>query len=227
MKESACIDFALQPGLAQLNHASFGLPSRRVMAAAEHERYRIESDPTVNLGSELTNKLRYRAVRAAEMLGLESTRVTLCANATSGAAAVISSLPLAEGDTVVVLDAEYSSIIRAWEVACERVSAHLLKVPVSLPLQSSDQLVAVLNSAVSGSVTYVQVSAISSSAALRLPVEDIAQWVHDRGGRLVLDAAHAPGHIPVAPDACGAVAMFGTLHKWLPTLRPWPGSRPC
>lgn len=220
MKESAYIDFALEPGVVQLNHASYGLTSRRVMTAAEHERCRIESDPTVNLGSELTDQLRYRAARAAEMLGLAADQVTLCTNATSGAAAVIGSLSLAEGDTVVVLDAEYSSVTRAWEVACERVSANLLKVPVPLPLQSSEQLIAVLNSAVPGPVTYVQVSAVSSSAALRLPVEDIAQWAHDRGGRLVLDAAHVPGHIPVAPYGCGAIAMFGTLHKWVPTLRP-------
>ncbi|MCX0271682.1 aminotransferase class V-fold PLP-dependent enzyme [Nocardia zapadnayensis] len=220
MKKSAYTDFALEPGLVQLNHASYGLTSRHVMNMAESERYRIESDPTLHLGSELTDGLRSRTSRTAEMLGLEVSRTTFCTNATSGAAAVIGSLPLAAGDTVVVLDAEYSSIIRAWATACERVSAHLLEVPVPLPLQSSDQLLTVLNSAVPGSVTYMQLSVISSSAALRLPIEDIARWVRDRGGRLILDVAHAPGHIPVAPDAWGAAAMFGTLHKWLPTLRP-------
>ncbi|PPJ35958.1 hypothetical protein C5E45_22940 [Nocardia nova] len=203
----------------QLNHASYGLTSRRVMRAADEARKRIEADPTVRLGAELFELLRDRTSRVAEAFGLEPSQTTFCANATSGAAAVISSLPLSAGDTVVVLDTEYSSIIRAWEVAAARVSSKVVFVPVTLPFHSAEHLLTALDAAVPGAVAYLQMSLVSSSAAVRLPVQAVAAWVRQRGGRLILDAAHGPGHVPVCPSEWGAAAMFGTLHKWLPSLR--------
>ncbi|MDR7166502.1 isopenicillin-N epimerase [Nocardia kruczakiae] len=219
MKAAAYEDFALAPGLVQLNHASYGLTSRRVMGAAEEARNRIEADPTFQLGGELTELLQDRTFHVAGAFGLEPRQTTLCANATSGAAAVINSLPLTAGDTVVVLDTEYSSIIRAWELASARAEANFVVVPVTLPFHAAEHLLVALDAAVPGAVTYLQMSLVSSSAAVRLPVHEIAEWVHHRGGRLILDAAHGPGHVPVTPSAWGAAAMFGTLHKWLPALR--------
>lgn len=219
MKTAAFEEFALAPDLIQLNHASYGLASRQVMRAAEQVRNDIESDPTVRLGDELTSRLRDRTSSAAKAFGLAPRQTTFCANATSGAAAVINSLPLTADDTVVVLDTEYSSIIRAWEVAAARVGAELVVVPVPLPFPGTDDLLAGLDAAAPDAVSYLQMSLVTSSAALRLPVAEIAEWVRTRGGRLVIDAAHGPGHIPVSPSEWGAAAMFGTIHKWLPVLR--------
>jgi len=219
VKAVAVEDFALEADLIQLNHASYGLASRQVMRAAEQARHAIESDPTVRLGDGLTDRLRDGTSRVAKTFGLEPRQTTFCANATSGAAAVINSLPLTASDTVVVLDAEYSSIIRAWEVASARVGANLVVVPVPLPFQGVDHLLAALDTATPPAISYLQMSLVTSSAALRLPVARIAEWVQNRGGRLILDAAHGPGHIPVTPSEWGAAAMFGTLHKWLPALR--------
>ncbi|WP_433524038.1 aminotransferase class V-fold PLP-dependent enzyme [Nocardia pseudovaccinii] len=220
MKPAAQEEFALAPGLIQLNHASYGLTSRRVMTEAERIRAHIESDPTRHLGAELTERLRAQTSLVATTFALEPDRTTLCTNATSGAAAIIESLPLADGDTVVVLDTEYSSIQRGWELACAKTGVRLVIVPVSLPFHGPQQLLDELTARVPGSVTYLQMSLISSSAAIGLPVADIAQWVKHRGGQLIIDAAHGPGHIPMAPTQWGVTAMFGTLHKWLPTLRP-------
>ncbi|MFF0490389.1 aminotransferase class V-fold PLP-dependent enzyme [Nocardia sp. NPDC004068] len=219
MKDLAYENFPFAPGVVQLNHASYGVTSRRVMCAAESARDRIEADPNIRLGAELVDLLRDRTARVAEAFALEPERITFCANATSAAAAVIASLPLTGADTVVVLDTEYSSIIRAWELAAARASANLVVVPVSLPFHSAEQLLDALDTAVPGSVRYLQMSLVSSSAAIRMPVERVAEWVRDRGGRLIVDAAHGPGHVPMTPSTWGAAAMFGTLHKWLPALR--------
>jgi isopenicillin-N epimerase len=63
-------------------------------------------------------------------------------------------------------------------------------------------------------------SLISSSSAVCFPVKTVAEWTHERGGRLILDAAHGPGHVPLDPEGWGVDAMFGTIHKWYPTMRP-------
>ncbi|MGK8523583.1 aminotransferase class V-fold PLP-dependent enzyme [Nocardia asteroides] len=191
-----------------------------MLAAGERLRAQLESDPTRHLGAELTGRLETQSALAARALGLDADRTALCANATSGAAAIIASLPLSSADTVVTLDTEYSSIQRAWQIACARAAARLITIPVALPFHSPDQLLADLDASVPNEVTYLQASLISSSAAIQFPVTVLADWVRGRGGELILDAAHGPGHIPLTPTEWNAAAVFGTLHKWLPTLRP-------
>lgn len=220
VKPSAQDDFLLASGLVLLNHASYGIASRRVLSAAEEIRHQIESDPTRCLGAELTEQLRERTDLLASALGLQPASVTLCTNATSGAAAIIDSAPLAEGSTVIVLNTEYSSIVRAWERACERSEARLIRVPVRLPFDDPDQLTAQLEAVVPGEVAYLQMSLVSSSSAIHFPVTELAAWTHEHNGLLVLDAAHGPGHVALDPAVWGADAAFGTVHKWFPTLRP-------
>ncbi|MFD4460121.1 aminotransferase class V-fold PLP-dependent enzyme [Nocardia sp. NPDC058480] len=220
MNLAAVEDFPLRAGLTQFNHASYGLSSLRVIAEGERLRRQIESDPNLHLGAELTQRLTAQSASVAEVLGLDSARMTLCANATSAAAAIIASVPLGASSTVVVLDVEYSSIRRAWEVACAKAGARLITVSVPIPLESTTALLARLDRQVPGPVDYLQVSAITSSTAIQMPIPALSVWVEQRGGHLILDAAHVPGHLPLPPGLWGAAAVFGTLHKWFPTLRP-------
>ncbi|MFD3705795.1 aminotransferase class V-fold PLP-dependent enzyme [Nocardia sp. NPDC058658] len=220
MKPGAVVDFALRADLTQFNHASYGLSSRRVIAEGDRLRQQIESDPTAHLGYELTGRLAEQTISAARALGVDGARMTLCTNATSAAASTIASVPLNRDSTVVVLDIEYSSIRRAWEIACSKAGARLVSVAVPVPLESSTALLAALDEQVPGQVDYLQVSAVTSSTAIRMPLAALGEWVEQRGGRMIVDAAHGPGHIPLSPEIWGASVVFGTLHKWFPTLRP-------
>ncbi|OLT11415.1 hypothetical protein BJF79_24105 [Actinomadura sp. CNU-125] len=219
MRTDVAGDFPLDPALVMLNHASYGVPTRRTLDEAGALRAEIEADSNERLGAELTTRLREQSALVARTLGLSPGSTTLCTNATSGAAAVIEAVDLSPGATVAVLDSEYSSICRAWEHRCARAGASFVRVPVPLPLRDTGDLLARLAAAVPGDVAFVQVSLVSSSAALALPVAAVSEWTRRRGGRLIVDAAHGPGHVPVVPVE-GVDAMFGTLHKWFPTMRP-------
>ncbi|MFC3960662.1 aminotransferase class V-fold PLP-dependent enzyme [Nocardia jiangsuensis] len=220
MNLTAIEEFPLRTGLTQFNHASYGLSSLRTIAEGERLRRRIESDPTRHLGAELTEQLTAQTELVAQVLDLEPARLTLCANATSAAAAITASVPLSPDSTVVVLDVEYASIRRAWEVACAKAGARLTTATILTPVESAADVVAALDRQIAGPVDYLQVSVITSSTAIHLPIPALSEWAVQRGGQLVLDAAHAPGHLPLPADMWGAMAAFGTLHKWFPTLRP-------
>lgn len=221
MRAERLRDFPLDPGVVMLNHASYGVTTHESMAGAERLRRGIEADPLRMLGTdELTPRLRAQADALAAAESLDPSLTTLCANATSGAAAVIDSVRPRPGAAVVVLDTEYSSVQRAWEVKCERAGAPVIRVPVPVPLDGVSELVGALDAAVPGEVAYLQLSLVSSSAAIHFPVAEISAWAGERGGRVVLDAAHGPGHVPLEPEAWNVAAMFGTVHKWYPTLRP-------
>lgn len=219
MRQSWRERFPLSPELVMLNHASYGLAPLDMLEHCAALRRTLESDPNIALGDALQAQFLSITEGVATELGLpDPACCALTTSATAGAAAVQRSLPLGEGDTVVVLDCEYSSVIRGWQRRCEETGARLRIVSVPLPLRDEAELLDHLSRTVDGGVTIFQFSAITSSAALLMPVNALAAWGHDRGATVVVDAAHAPFHIDVGawPDVD---VVFGTLHKWLPVPR--------
>jgi isopenicillin-N epimerase len=203
-----------------LNHASFGLCTRRVLEEAARLRRDLESDPIRHLGPGLLDRLQAVTRQLAATFGLPRDATTMTANATTGASALMRSLPLEADDTVAVLASEYSSVQRGWQLRCREAGARFRLVAMPGPLESADELVAELDAQIKGRVTVVQLSLVSSTAALLLPVRELSEWGHSRGALVVLDAAHGPGHVPLSVDDWKVDAVYGTLHKWLPTPRP-------
>jgi selenocysteine lyase/cysteine desulfurase len=210
--------FPINRDLVMFNHASYGLATTALLAQAEHIRRDLESDPNVNLGEPLQERLEEVLVALSAELGIDPGLSALTTSATSGAAALQRSVPLAAGDVVIALDCEYSSVLRGWERRCAEVGADLRIVSVKLPFQGVDELLREMTVSAGDRVAILQFSAISSSAALQLPVSRLAAWGHERGATVVVDAAHAPGHVDIGSWE-GVDAAFGTIHKWFPVPR--------
>jgi isopenicillin-N epimerase len=221
MRADEVARFPISPELVMLNHASFGLMTRRMMALADRTRAELEADSLALVDVDALVPRFQRAAGAVEhRLGLKAGSVALTQNATSGGAALMRSLPLEAGDQVVVLSTEYDSVVRGWQVRCQEAGAHFVRCVVPIPVTSATQLLDALHAQVHGRVRIAQLSLVSSSTAMRFPVAELAAWFEERGAQVLLDVAHGPGHVPLAPEAWGVAAMFGTLHKWFPTPRP-------
>lgn len=213
--------FPISPELVMLNHASFGLMTNEVMALAQRTRAELEADSLALVDPEaIVPRLREVASLVEDHLELEAGSVALTQNATSGSAALMRSLPLREGDQVVVLATEYDSIVRGWRARCDEMGATFVLLGVPLPVASPDQLLDALEREVRGAVAIAQFSLVTSSTAITLPMRELASWFKGRGAVVVADVAHGPGHVGIEPAAWGLSAMFGTLHKWYPTPRP-------
>jgi isopenicillin-N epimerase len=211
--------FPLRSELVMFNHASYGLPTRDLLERSEAVRRDLESDPNVNLGDRLLEQLDEVLVRLCAELDLDADHTALTTSAAAGAAALQRSVPLGRGDLVVTLDCEYSSVLRGWQRRCAEVGAELLIIPVDLPLLDAEALLARMTTMAAGRpVAVLAFSAISSSAALRLPVDPLAAWGHERGATVIVDAAHAPGQLDLG-DFASADALFASVHKWLPVPR--------
>jgi isopenicillin-N epimerase len=201
-----------------LNHASFGLATSSLLERAEDYRRAIEAEPVAMLTDDLDVGHPEAVAETAGWLGLDRARTALTMNATSGAAAVTQSLPVGPADHVVILRAEYPSVLRGWERRCAETGATLHVVDVPVPVETVADVIARLDDVPADQVAVLQFSGIASSTAMRLPVADVVAWGRARGAHVVLDGAHMPGHVPLAEWAL-ADAAFGTLHKWLPVPR--------
>lgn len=204
--------FALAPEVDLLNHGSFGACPREVLAAQRRERDAMEAHP-IRYMEQVGARLRAVAGQLGRRVGARADDLVFVDNATSGVNTVLRSLVLRPGDRLVTTTHVYGAVRNALHHVAQRSGATVVEVPVPFPLDDPQQVVAALRPHLAGARLAV-VDAITSPTGLVLPVAGLVAACRDAGVPVLVDAAHAPGHVPLDLEALGADWVTGNLHKW-------------
>ncbi len=207
--------FSLDPNIHFLNHGSFGACPIPVFDAYQNWQRRLERQPVLFLGREHDALLKESRIALGAYLNADADDLVYIPNATHGVNIVARSLNLQSGDEILTTDHEYGACDFTWEFVCAKAGAKYIHQPIPLPLKDKDEIVAQLWQGVTERTKVIYLSHITSPTALRLPVEQICQRARARGILTVVDAAHAPGQIPVDLQALNADFSTGNCHKWL------------
>lgn len=209
--------WTLDPEITFLNHGSFGAAPRPVLDEQRRLRDALEREPMRFLAPEreLEPKLDAVRERLAALLGCAAPDLAFVRNATDGCNAVLNSFPFAEGDEVVVTDHGYRACTNAAVHAAERAGARVRVARIPFPLEAPEQALAAIAAACTDWTRLILVDHVTSPTALVLPIAEIVARAHAHGIRVLVDAAHAPGMLPVDLTALGADYTTGNLHKWL------------
>lgn len=206
--------FLLDPGIAFLNHGSYGACPRPVLDAWQGWQRELERNPVEFLGRRSAALLRAARERLATELGAAADDLVFVPNATTGVNTIAQSWPLAPGDEVLATDHEYGACEAAWQFVCRARGAVYRRAAVPLPFDPATFASRLLGAA--GERTrLIYVSHLTSTTALIFPLAELVTAAHARGIAVVVDGAHAPGQLPLALDALGADAYTGNLHKWV------------
>ena len=207
--------FLLDPGLIFLNHGSYGATPRQVFDIYQGWQRRLEQDPVQFINEELTPRLGEARAALGRYLNADADDMVYIPNATFGLNVVAHSLPLKRGDEVVSTDHEYGSVNNIWADVCRRREACYLRRGIAFPAPSAEAMLEQLWDAVTPRTRAILISHITSSTALRLPVEQLCRRARAAGIVTIVDGAHAPGQIPVDLTAMDADFYVGNCHKWL------------
>ena len=94
MIEQLSRQFAFDPAVVQLNHASFGAPTQAALTWHDAVRRQAEADTETSLGAGLRADLRRVRGVVAGLIGAEPTDVAVVAGSTEASGALSTSLPL-------------------------------------------------------------------------------------------------------------------------------------
>jgi isopenicillin-N epimerase len=206
--------FSLDPAVAHLNHGSFGAVPIGVQRAQQRLRDEAEANPMRYFTQGLWDRIAHTRRHIAAFLGADPDGTALVGNATIGISIVLNSLRLEPDDEIVLTDHGYSTVALAVQRACRRAGARPRLVALPL-VPGEDETVAAIRAAVRpGRTRLVMIDQVSSSTAALLPVAAIAVALRAYHVPVLVDAAHAPGMVPVQVDAIGADFWVGNLHKW-------------
>ncbi len=207
-------EFLLDPSIAFLNHGSFGACPRPVMVARAALLEELEREP-VQFFEGLDARLDEVRAVMGPLLGADPRGLAFVPNATAGVNAVLRSLPLREGDELLVTDHEYQACRNALDYVARERGARVVVVPIPFPLASGALVVERLVAAVTPRTRLALVDHVTSPTGLVLPIADIVRELEGRGVRVLVDGAHAPGMVPLSLDSLGASYFTGNFHKWL------------
>ena len=206
----------LDPAITFLNHGSFGAAPRPVLAEQQQWRDLLERNPVRFFQEEYRPALDASRAALAAFVGADPAGLAFVPNATTGVNAVLRSLEprLLPGDEIVVTNHAYNACRNAAEVAAGHSGAAVVVADVPFPLASADEVLDPVLAVVTARTRLVMIDHVTSPTGLVWPVDRIVAALEPDVPVLV-DAAHAPGMVPMALDRTGAAFTAGNCHKWL------------
>jgi len=207
--------FTLDPAVAHLNHGSYGAVPLPVQDAQQALRAEQERDPD-GFFADLPARIARARTAVAAALGGHPDRLALLTNVTEGVAVVLESVPLRAGDEILVTDHGYGAVTRAAERRALECGARLRTVRLPLELPDPAAVAERVLAAVGERTRVAVLDLVTSPTAREIAAPPLLRALRERGVTTVVDAAHAPGMLPVdlGGAAGGADFWVGNLHKW-------------
>jgi isopenicillin-N epimerase len=203
----------LDPEVAHCNHGSFGALPVQVLAAQDQFRRRMAANPMRWFDREMPGLLTEAKAEVARFIGASPEDVGFVSNVSAGVSAVVQSLALSPDSEVLSTNHAYGAVSSALDRLCSRTGA--ARVVAEVPISSTDEeILAIFAEHCSERTALAVIDQVTSPTARRFPVEAMAALAHRAGAAVMVDAAHAPGMLPLEVPKIGADFWVGNLHKW-------------
>ncbi|MXZ70624.1 MAG: aminotransferase class V-fold PLP-dependent enzyme [Acidobacteria bacterium] len=208
--------FSLPPESHYLNCAFMAPASKRVAAAGRQALERIEAPARLGIADFFEPSSRVRRLFAQIIGASDPDRVAIIPSVSYAMATIAHNTPLAPGQTVVVVEEQFPSVVYTWRRACSEAGATLRTVaaPETVGSRAEAWNTALLD-AIDERTAVVAIPELHWTDGARFDLAAVGARARAVGARLVIDGTQSVGALPldvgrIRPDA---VACAG--YKWL------------
>lgn len=207
--------FLLKKDLTFLNFGSFGACPQPIFDTYQNFQRELESDPVDFITAKTPLYLKASRQALGQYLNCHEDDIVCVTNPSYAVNIIAKSLNLQPSDEVLTTDLEYGACDKTWNYYCNKYGARYVRQPVRFPLESKEDFVQQFIQGITDKTRLIFISHITSSTALRLPVEEICAIAGSRGIMTFVDGAHGPGQAPVDLQQMNADIYTGACHKWM------------
>lgn len=209
--------FLIDPDIHYLNVGSFGACPKPVFEVYQSFQREFEYNPVQFMTQKGPKYIQASREALAKFIHADAEDLVYVPNPTTAVNLVAKNFTLHAGDEVISTSLEYGACTNTWQYYCQQQGAKFIQVPIQLPIQDADEIVAAIMNACSHRTKLIFISHITSSTALILPVSKIILRAHEKGIPVFVDGAHAPGHIDLDIMQLQPDYYTGACHKWMMT----------
>lgn len=208
--------FSLPPESHYLNCAFMAPASKRVAAAGRRALEHVEAPSRLGIADFFEPSARVRQLFAQIIGAADPDRVAIVPSVSYAMATMARNTPLAPGQTVVVVEEQFPSVVYTWRRACRESGATLRTVAAPETAGSrAEAWNAALLDAIDERTAVVAVPELHWTDGARFELEAVGAQARAVGARFVIDGTQSIGALPfdvgrIRPDA---VACAG--YKWL------------
>lgn len=163
---------------------------------------------------QLDNK-RKMADKLARLVGCTADEMIITRNTTESLDLIIGGFHWEEGDEAVMAEQDYGAMISMFKQVAKRhgVVNKVLSVP-NHP-KSDEEIVKLYADAITSKTKLLMVCHMINITGHILPVRKICDMAHSKGVQVMVDGAHAFGHIKFSMADLDCDYYGASLHKWL------------
>lgn len=155
------------------------------------------------------------ANRMADSIGAEHGEVVITRNTTESLDLVIGGFPWQEGDEAIFAEQDYFSMRQMFKLQEETKGVRCNIVSVPNHPESDDELVKVYEDAITDRTKLIMVCHVVNITGQILPIRKICDMAHSHGVQVMVDGAHAVGHLDFNIKDLDCDYYGSSLHKWL------------
>jgi len=157
--------------------------------------------------------------RIASYVGANNASdVVLVENASNAVNAILRSLQFQPGEKMLYLNTAYGMVKATLSYVSQREQEKLVEVTIKFPTTNENIInivTEVIQNNTGAPIRLASFSHITSVPSVVLPVKELAEVCRKNGILVLIDGAHAMGHIPVNITDINADFYLSNGHKWL------------
>lgn len=177
-----------------------------VADSARMNAFRTEGGPPAEWRADVRRK-------AAVFIGAPADTVALVRNTTEGVGTVVNNWPLDRGDELLMSSAEHGPYNDLFAARAARDGLTVRRFHYPAPASSMESIADAVERAMTPRTRLVMIGQVVLTGQIT-PVRQIADRVHARGAKLLVDGVLGIGHVPTDVVAMDCDFYAAGFHKW-------------
>jgi selenocysteine lyase/cysteine desulfurase len=155
------------------------------------------------------------AEKLANLMGAHNDEVVVTRNTTESLDLVIGGIHWKPGDEAVMANQDYGAMLDMFRLQSERHGINNIRIDVPMHPKNDSEIVDVYANAITPKTKLLMVCHMINITGHILPIRKIVDMAHSKGVDVMVDGAHAYGHIDFNIKDLNCDYYGSSLHKWL------------
>lgn len=207
--------FEIDRSLINLNNGGVSPAPQVVLEAARRHMEYANNAPARHLWSKLDPQVETSRAHLARVFGCSPEEMAIVRNASEALEICIYGIDLKPGDEVLTTDQDYGRMINTFKQRVVREGIVLHTPPIPTPAESPLDILEVFRKHITPRTRVLHCAHMINITGQIVPVREIVRLGREHDIPVIVDGAHAFGHLVFNRDDLECDYYGTSLHKWM------------